>query len=483
MSKKRKDPNRIKLPEIILFDGCARMGITAAGAMISSYLLLFYVKCGLELEKIALIFLLAKLFDAFNDVINAYIFDRIPKDKFGRLKAIGIICSVLFALNFAALWLGPYFNIGNKPAQYAIVWITYFLLGIAQDIVEIPYNMFCALQTEDNEQRGKVQPAKAIAQILGGVIITMIFPMIVTAVREQTGGDDLPAYLIAVVIVVFINCIITPISILAVKKRVNTVQSQEKISIKDILACLKIKEVLVTCACQIGVTGGISIVYSTIVFYSEYVMNQGQAITGMVNTLSGIGLGFWVILGPFLMKKIEKKTLVLAGLGFVISTYLLRMVMPTTVWWIYLMAGLSGLGSGALNVVLPVMDLESNEIVEHRLGRRAEGTLGAINTFFVKIGNTIAVILPAGILAAHGFDTDLASFSATNPEQYIQMYGGLYTPSEGATNAIIFCTHVLPALLYIVAFVLLLLRKHDKKQHAQMMQQLQERRALAETKQ
>ena len=93
------------------------------------------------------------------------------------------------------------------------------------------------------------------------------------------------------------------------------------------------------------------------------------------------------------------------------------------------------------------------------------------------------MILPAGILAAHGFDTDLASFSATNPEQYIQMYGGLYTPSEGATNAIIFCTHVLPALLYIVAFVLLLLRKHDKKQHAQMMQQLQERRALAETKQ
>ena len=76
----------------------------------------------------------------------------------------------------------------------------------------------------------------------------MIFPMIVTAVREQTGGDDLPAYIIAVVIVVFINCVITPISILSVKKRVNTIQSQENITIKDIFACLKIKEVLFCCA-------------------------------------------------------------------------------------------------------------------------------------------------------------------------------------------------------------------------------------------
>ena len=482
MAKKVKDPNRIKLPEMVLFDGCARMGITAAGAMISSYLLLFYVKCGLELEKIAVIFLVAKLFDAFNDVINAYIFDRIPKNNFGRLKAIGIICSIIFSLNFAVLWLGPYFSIGNRPVQYVIVWITYFLFGIGQDIVEIPYNMFCALQTEDNEQRAKVQPAKAIAQILGGVIITMIFPMIVTAIREKTGGDDLPAYIIAVVIVIFINCVITPISILAVKKRVNTVQSQDQITIKDIFACLKIKEVLFCCAAQIGVTGGISIVYSTIVFYSEYVMNQGQTITGMVNTLSGIGLAFWVFLGPFLMKKIEKKTLVLAGIGFIIVTYLLRMIMPVTQWWIYLMAGLSGLGTGAMNVVLPIMDLESNEIAEYKLGRRAEGTLGAINTFFVKIGGTIAVILPAAILAAHGFDTDLASFSATNPDQYIQMYGSLYTPSADATNAIIFCTHILPALLYILAFICIAMRKHDKKQHEAMMKELEERRALTAKK-
>ncbi len=35
MGKKEKNANRIKLPEIIMFDGCARMGITAAPAWAS----------------------------------------------------------------------------------------------------------------------------------------------------------------------------------------------------------------------------------------------------------------------------------------------------------------------------------------------------------------------------------------------------------------------------------------------------------------
>lgn len=478
--KKEKNPNRIKAPEAILFDGGARIGITAAGAMISSYLLLFYVKCGLDLSVVATIFLVSKLFDAFNDVFNAYFFDRIPKDKFGRLKVIGIICTIIFAINFACLWLGPYMAIGNLNLQYVIVWITYILFGITQDIVEIPYNMFCALQTEDEKQRANLAPLKAVAQVLGGVIITMIFPMIVTSVRNHTGGEDMPAYIIAVVIVVAINAILTPIAILACKKRVDkTIQAEEKVKLGDIFKCLKIREVLVSCACQIGVTGGLSVFYSSIVFFSEYVMNQGQAITGMMNTLSGVGLTPWIIFGSVLMRKVNKKNIVVIGAAFATITFALRMIMPTTVWWIYALAALASVGTGVFNVVLPVMSLECNEIVEYKLGRRAEATIGAINTFFVKIGNTLAVVVPAFILAAYGFDTDLASFSANNPEKFIELYGSLYTPAPGATNAIIFCTHMLPAIFYFVTFIILMFWNHSKKDHEKMMKELEARREEA----
>ncbi len=479
MAKKVKDPNKIGIGEAFLFDGCARIGITAAGALISSYLLLFYVKCGLDLSKIAAIFLVCKLFDAFNDVFTAYFFDKIPKNNYKRLQAVGIICTVLFALNFALLWLGPYFTMGKQTIQYAIVWVTYLLFGIAQDIVEIPYNMFCALQTEDEKQRANLAPLKAVAQILGGVIITMIFPMIITAVRNQTGGNDLPAYIIAVVIVVLINGLLTPASILACKNRVNnTIQSEEKIKLTDIFECLKIREVWVTSACQIGITGGVSVVYSTIVFYSEYVMNKGQEVAGMMNTLSGVGLFPWVLFGSWMMRKVkDKKSLCVFGTGLLVATFALRMVMPTTLWWVYLMGALAGIGNGAFNVVLPVMGLECNEIVEYKLGRRAEATIGAINTFFVKVGSTLAVVVPAFILAANGFDTDMASFSATNPEQYIQLYGSLYVPSEGAASAIIFCTHILPAIFYLSAFVILMFWNHSNKDHKEMMEKLNARRA------
>jgi len=470
------NPNRIKAPEAIFFNSLGRMGITAAGAMISSYMLLFYVKCGMNLAVLATIFLVAKLFDAFNDVFMAFFFDRIPKDKFGRLKVISIICVVVFSINFLFLWLGPYWAIGNLSFQYTIVWISYILYGIAISLVEIPYNMFSAIQTEDDKQRANRAPLMAIGQILGGVVITMILPHIITSVQKSTGGNDMPAYVYAVIIVVAINLVISPIGILACKKRVNTIQSTEKIKFLDFLACVKVKEVFITCACQIGVTGGISIVYSTIVFYSEYVMEMGQSVTGMVNTLSGIGIFPWLIFGSLLMKKFYKKNLILAGLGFTVAMFILRMLMPTEAWWIYLIAGLTGIGTGVLMVVLPVMTIECNEIAEYKIGRRAEATIGAINTFFVKIGNTLAVILPAFILSRSGFDTNLASFSAMNPEEYISMYGSLYVPSSQATGAIIFCTHLLPAIFYFIAFVLILFWNHTKSKHDVMMVELNERR-------
>ena len=176
------------------------------------------------------------------------------------------------------------------------------------------------------------------------------------------------------------------------------------------------------------------------------------------------------------MKKFEKKRLVIIGSIVSVASFLLRMIMPTTPWWVYLMAAVAGFGAGAYSVVLPVMTLECNEIVEYKIGRRAEATIGAINTFFVKIGGTLAVVIPAWILASRGFDTNLASFSATNPAQYTELYGSLYVPSTEATGAIIFSTHVLPALFYIVALVLLMFWHHSKSEHEIMMQELNARR-------
>jgi|GEM_PF-5888440 len=65
--------------------------------------------------EIGLLFLLvARVFDGFNDPVQAYIIDHLPKTKMGRFRPYFIVASFLFTINFVLVFFGPYWATGGK---------------------------------------------------------------------------------------------------------------------------------------------------------------------------------------------------------------------------------------------------------------------------------------------------------------------------------------------------------------------------------
>ena len=68
--------------------------------LISGFLLIFYTDVvSLDPGAVAIIFLITRIIDAFNDPILGYIVDHIPKTKWGRFRPYIVLGIMICAIN------------------------------------------------------------------------------------------------------------------------------------------------------------------------------------------------------------------------------------------------------------------------------------------------------------------------------------------------------------------------------------------------
>lgn len=405
-----KDNQKVRFGEKFCFL-LANVGNFPVMTLISSFLLIFYTDVvGLNPAAVATLFLLTRVFDGLNDPIMGFIIDHLPRTRMGRFRPYLLIGSIICGLNFLLLWFGPLMLPGIK---LIVAYVSYLMIGITFDLMDIPLNSLIPAMTDDMRQRSSLSTVKALALSVAGALIILPAPMILASAKTPVAGYTFIVLAATAIVVVF-----SVVGALGVRERIQPVQ-QEKYRFRDVFSILGTSPVLITFLALLfyGMSGAVS--SNTQMFFATYVLHDVSIVTwqqfGMAAMLPTLFLSGW------LTARFGKRAVFAIGLAISGIAPLLRLLDVTNIPLLLISTVLNGAGLGLIMALIYSVQADNVDYVEWKKGIRAEGQLASVNSFILKASAGVGSAIPGYILAATGY--------VANQVQTAQAQQGIITAS------------------------------------------------------
>ena len=133
--------------------GIGALGKDLAYAIVSSYLMIYFTDAiGLNPAFVGVLFLVARMWDAFNDPMMGMVVDN-TRSKWGKFRPWILIGTVVNAAVIVFLFKKPNLE-GN--ALYVYYSVMYILWGMTYTIMDIPYWSMIPSLSSDKEEREKI---------------------------------------------------------------------------------------------------------------------------------------------------------------------------------------------------------------------------------------------------------------------------------------------------------------------------------------
>ena len=146
----------------------------------SLFLMVFYTKVlGVRAELVGLLFVVARLVDAFTDLTMGRIVDRVRPGKDGRFKPwIRRMCGPVAIASFLMYQSG--LADASMTVKVVYMFATYILWGsICYTAINIPYGSMASVISEDADDRASLSTFRSIGASLASLIIGVIAPLLV----------------------------------------------------------------------------------------------------------------------------------------------------------------------------------------------------------------------------------------------------------------------------------------------------------------
>ncbi|ROV57570.1 MFS transporter [Vibrio ponticus] len=175
---------------------CGDIGNNMSFAMSSTFLLAFYVDViGLSAAAVGTLFLLARIWDGFNDPLMGTIAERryaklnnINADKFRPYLLKGSF--LLAGCATLIFWVPESLSSGEKLAW---AYLTYIAWGMSYTFVNIPYGSLASSMTQDAEEQASLSTFRVFGAIIGSSIVKFIVPVFLTMFANDIGTGYLVA--------------------------------------------------------------------------------------------------------------------------------------------------------------------------------------------------------------------------------------------------------------------------------------------------
>ncbi|HHV12686.1 MAG TPA: MFS transporter [Clostridiales bacterium] len=441
--------NRIPLGEKVAF-GLANMGNIPVMSLIGSFLLIFYTDiAGINPAAVATLFIISRVLDGVNDPVMGFIIDHLPKTKMGRFRPYLIIGVILCAINYLLLWFGPIMFPGIK---LVIVYVTYLLIGLTFDLMDIPLNSMIPVMTDDEKERGSLSTIKGASYMVGALTVGIIAPMILAA----TGGS-LSGYILLVGGAVAVVLTFSIIGALGLKERVQPI-SEEKYKLSDVIPILTERPVLFTFMASLFMGVGGAVGSSSGIYFATYVLDNKLEVMSMISMCSMVGMFIGMFVAGRLTGRLGKKNVFAGGIILAGMFSLIRLFSVTNIPLIYFCTLFAGMGTGGAMTLAYGIQADNVDYIEFKRGTRAEGALASLNSFVIKAGQGFGGAIPGYILAATG-------------------YVAKQQQTSTAITGIIFIAIVIPAIINVLGGIIFTTGYSlDKNKLSEVMASLRARR-------
>jgi oligogalacturonide transporter len=437
-----------------------------AGAMsiIGVWILFFYTTfCGLTAAEAGIIFVVARLLDAFFSPVIGYISDHFHHTwlgrKFGRRRFF-ILLSVPLVPSFALMW------VEGQGFWYYLVTYVFFELVYAMEI--IPYETLAAEMSPDYRTKARFAGARIICGQIANIAALWLPGIIVT----QLGGQESAStflYLGAVFSVFFVF-VALGVYLFTWERPREEIPGHDQPPAKspfsnlaqlfeDLAATLRIRAFRLHLGMYLGGYISQDILNGVFAYFIAFALAGTVATTSDITTVMAFAQLIAVVATIWLFVRIHpapsyRIAVVLFGVS-VLGLLALYALGVTEIQWFFVVVAIAGLGRGALNYIPWSVYNYMPDVDEIVTGRRREGAFAGVMTFVRKLMQSVAIFLVSQILDIAG----LIPKSKMQPESVI--------------DAVLFIMGIGVLAVLVFGFVVSLRFRLNSETHAVLMQEIE----------
>ena len=435
-----------------LGDGLGQLPLNIMSGLVGQLTYFYTEKVGLAAGMVATMLLIAKIFDAFSDLIMGKIMDAGKSPK-GKCRPWFIRMAIPAAVMIVLLFTVPK-NAGSG-IQSAYVLITNILItAVVYTAVAIPYGALMAMRTESSDERGKM----GIFRAAFGYIAGMVIAILLIPITNMLGGTQ-SAWIKVSVIFALISLLSLLVLYKVTKENAHIVEKSEDEDVtfgEGIKMLFKNKYWVIMLVLQFMMNISYGLSSSGGTYYAKYILGNDNivALLGAVGLIPTF-LGF-ILTGPLASKLGMTKTcMVSCVMGA--AACLVRVFTPYSLMTCIVGGAVTTFANIPLMCLFGAMVNNCVEYNDYKFGKRIVGMTNSANSFGSKIGSGIGASLIGWLLAAAGYNAALE-----------------VQPASVDTAIFAFGIYI-PLALFVIMFILLL--KNDlEKRYPEIVAELQKRK-------
>lgn len=401
-------------------------------ALASSFLMLYYTNVlGIHPGIIGLIFVIARVWDAFADILWGRFIDTRPYHPAGKFRPWIIRCAPLLVICGALMFVKIPGMTDNFNAVFAFV--TYLIWGTLYSTVNIPYGSLASVITNDSVERSALSTFRSMGGTISYQMIGIVVPLFVF-IANKPSGERFSA--IAVIIAVFaMICYVLCYQLTTERITLANAGQKQNFDLNvTIKALWQNKPFLYIVLASLTLLLGMMVTGSLNSYLFMDYFHNGK----LLSVYFMLGFGIMAIVAPLvapLTKKYGKKEVAAVGMLVSAVAYFLLFLFPVrNVYWYLGLIFVADLGRNFFFYTTWAFVADVIDYHEYLTGRREDGTVYSVYSFTRKMGQALAGGLGAWALAAVGYVQKA-------PQQTAEVASNLYkfvTMSSAITFLIIF---------------------------------------------
>jgi len=383
-----------------------------AGAMsiITAWIIFFYTTyCGLTAAEAGLIFVAARLLDAFFSPVIGYISDYFHHTRLGRKfgrRRFFILLSIPLLPSFALMW------VEGQTFWYYLITYCFFELVYAMEI--IPYETLAAEMSPNYKTKAIFAGARIICGQIAN-IAALFLPAVIVAYLGGEGNAETFLYLGALFSVFFVLVALAVYLFTWERPREDVEHmlppagglfSRLGQLFRDLWATLRIRAFRLHLGMYLGGYISQDVLNPVLSYFIAFALGGTVVTMSVINLPMAIAQLVSVVLTIWLALRIHpapsyRIAVILFGLGVIGLLSLYAAGVRDLTWYIVAVI-VAGLGRGALNYIPWNVYNYMPDVDEIVTGRRREGAFAGVMTFVRKLMQSIAVFIVTQILDASG---------------------------------------------------------------------------------
>ncbi|WP_462406074.1 MFS transporter [Gracilibacillus sp. Marseille-QA3620] len=413
----------------------------------STFLMVFYTDIfHISAATVGVLFMIARLWDAFADVAWGRFIDTRPATKHGKFKPW--ILRMSFPLVITGVLM--FTTIPGMSNGFYLAWafVTYIVWGTLYSTVNIPYGSMASVISADPVERTTLSTWRTIGASLAGLLIGVLGPMIVF-VDNKISADRM--FMTAIVFgVLAISCYIGCYKLTTERIAVPVKEIEKGAFLRSIKSLVTNKPFLwiLAASLMIMVTQFITQAVNTYLF-KDYFSNASAL--SLVSLIQMAAMFLTVPLVKPLVARFGKKEVSVVGVGAAAAVFtLLYFLKGLTVMPFILTMALGMVGMGFYSFVNWAFISDVIDYHEYKTSLREDATVYSIVSMSRKVGQALAGGIGGFAIAAVGYDATVG----TQPQEVL--------------NGIHMLGTLVPGILYGLVALILFLYPLNKKRTLQL---------------